>query len=568
MDFKDSIAKLIAKETGQKVNEIVSKLEVPPKGMGDFAFPSFILAKEQKKAPNAISNDLAAKISADFIEKVEAKGPYVNFFLSKSSLSESVLKSIFDGKFIKKTEKGSVMLEYSGPNTNKPLHVGHLRNSSLGMAFSNLLEVVGLKVIRANIINDRGVHIMKSMLAYQKFGEGKTPKSEGKKSDHFVGDMYVLYAQKVAKNPELEEEAKAMLAKWEAGDKEIIALWKKMNKWAIDGMKETYDLFGSEFEEWFYESENFKLKAGHKIIEEGLAKGVFQKEDNGAIAAVLEPEIKNKILLRGDGTALYATNDLGVTQNRFDNFKLDKCIWVVASEQDFYFKQLFAIFEKLGRKWADKCQHLSYGMVNLTSGKMKSREGTVVDADDLIEEIKQLALAEIEKRYENLSEKEKNKRALAISLGAIKFFLLKNDAKKEILFDPKASLAFEGETGPYLQYAYARANSILRKAKAEKKKYKQKNFDLLKENKEKELIIELQKFSDAVAKSYEQLSLHPIAHSLLSIAEKFNSFYHEVNVLKSDSQELLNARLSLVEATMIVMKKGLSILDIVAIEEM
>jgi len=199
---------------------------------------------------------------------------------------------------------------------------------------------------------------------------------------------------------------------------------------------------------------------------------------------------------------------------------------------------------------------------------MKSREGTVVDADDLIEEIKQLALAEIEKRYENLSEKEKNKRALAISLGAIKFFLLKNDAKKEILFDPKASLAFEGETGPYLQYAYARANSILRKAKAEKKKYKQKNFDLLKENKEKELIIELQKFSDAVAKSYEQLSLHPIAHSLLSIAEKFNSFYHEVNVLKSDSQELLNARLSLVEATMIVMKKGLSILDIVAIEEM
>ena len=568
MDFKDSIAKLIAKETGQKTSEIASKLEVPPKGMGDFAFPSFTLAKAQKKAPNAISNDLAAKISADFIEKVEAKGPYVNFFLSKGSLSESVLNSIFKDKFIKKTEKGSVMLEYSGPNTNKPLHVGHLRNSSLGMAFSNLLEVVGLKVIRANIINDRGVHIMKSMLAYQKFGKGKTPESEKKKSDHFVGDMYVLYAQKAAKNPELEDEAKAMLAKWEAGDKEIIALWKKMNKWAIDGMKETYDLFGSEFDEWFYESEFFKKKAGHKLVEEGLSKGVFQREDNGAVAAVLEPELPNKIIVRGDGTALYATNDLGVTQNRFDKFNIDKCIWVVASEQDLYFKQLFAMFAKLGRKWASKCQHLSYGMVNLTTGKIKSREGTIVDADDMIEELKQLALVEIEKRYENLSEKEKEERALSISLGAIKFFLLKNDAKKTITFNPKESLSFDGETGPYLQYAYARANSILRKAKAEKKKHSRKNFELLTEAKEKELIIELANFTSSVAKSYEQLSVHPIAHSLLSIAEKFNSFYHEVNVLKSDSQELLNARLSLVEATMLVLAKGLSILDIVAIEEM
>jgi arginyl-tRNA synthetase len=568
MDFKDRIAELIAKETGQKLSEIVDKLEIPPKGMGDFAFPSFILAKEQKKAPKAISDDLATKISADFIEKVEAKGPYVNFFLSKGSLSESVLKNIFAGKFIKKTEKGKVMLEYSGPNTNKPLHVGHLRNSSLGMAFSNLLKEVGLKVIRANIINDRGVHIMKSMLAYQKFGEGKTPESEGKKSDHFVGDMYVLYAQKVAKNPELEEEAKALLKKWEDGDKEVLALWNKMNKWAIDGMKETYELFGSEFDEWFYESEFFKKKAGHKLVEEGLTKGVFQKEDNGAVAAVLEPELPNKIIVRGDGTALYATNDLGVTQYRFDKFDIDRCIWVVASEQDLYFKQLFAMFAKLERSWASKCHHLSYGMVNLTTGKIKSREGTIVDADDMIEELKQLALVEIEKRYTNLSEKEKNERALAIALSAIKFFLIKNDAKKTITFDPKESLSFEGETGPYLQYAYARANSILRKAKTEKKKHSHKNFDLLKENKEKELIIELANFTDSVAKSYEQLSVHPIAHSLLSIAEKFNSFYHEVNVLKSDSQELLNARLSLVEATMIVMKKGLSILDIVAIKEM
>jgi arginyl-tRNA synthetase len=568
MDFKEKIAELIAKETRKKTAEIASKLEVPPKGMGDFAFPSFILAKEQKKAPNVISEDLASKISAGFIEKVEAKGPYVNFFLAKGSLSESVLNDIFRGKLIKIKEKGRVMIEYSGPNTNKPLHLGHLRNNSLGMAFSNLLEEVGLKVIRANIINDRGVHIMKSMLAYQKFGKGKTPKSEGKKSDHLVGDMYVLFAQKVKKNPELEDEAKELLKKWEANDKETLALWKKMNDWALDGMKETYELFGSKFDEWFFESEFFKKKAGHKLVEEGLAKGVFVKEDNGAVAAELEPALPNKIIVRGDGTALYATNDLGVTQYRFDKFKIDKCIWVVANEQDMYFKQLFAMFGKLGRKWAKNCLHMSYGMVNLTTGKMKSREGTIVDADDLIEEVKQLALKEIEKRYEKMSKKEKEERAMAIGLGAIKFFLLKNDARKEILFNPKESISFEGETGPYLQYAFARANSILRKAKVEKKKFSHKNFDLLNEDKEKELLGALQNFSSAVAKSYEQLTLHPIAHSLLSIAEKFNSFYHEVPVLKSDSQELLNARLSLVDATIIVLKKGFEILDIEAIEEM
>jgi arginyl-tRNA synthetase len=574
MDFKEKIIALISKETKLSSEEIAKVLSVPPQGMGDFAFPCFVLAKEMKKNPVEVAKELSQKFEEaeknkeNVLEKAEAKGPYINFFISRTNLSENVLKNVFEEKFVEKKEKGKVMIEYSGPNTNKPLHLGHLRNNSIGLAFSNLLEEKELKVIKANIINDRGIHICKSMLAYKLFANGKTPETEKKKSDHFVGDMYVLYNKKLEEDPSLEEKAKELLKKWEENDKETIALWKKMNKWALDGMKETYKVFGSKFDEWFIESEFFRNKAGQKIVEEGLKKGIFRKEDNGAIMAVLEPALSNKIIMRGDGTALYATNDLGVTQYRFDNFNIDACYWVVASEQDLYFKQLFAMFEKLGRKWAKNCYHVSYGMVNLTTGKMKSREGTVVDADDLIEEVKALALEEINARYKTLGKKEKEKRALAIALGAIKFYLLKNDARKEMTFNPKESISFEGETGPYLQYTYARAKSILRKAKEEGKKYSKSNFDLLIHEKEKELIFELGKFSESIQKASEELSLHPVCHNLLAIAEKFNSFYHEVSVLKSESKELINARLSLVEATSIVLKKGLEILDIEAIEAM
>jgi arginyl-tRNA synthetase len=566
MDYKEKIANLLAKEIKFDTVKIFELLEVPPGGLGDFAFPCFVLAKEIKKNPIEIAKELAGKINGDFLEKIEAKGPYINFFISKGNLSSSVLTNIFEGHLIDATEKGKVMVEYSSPNTNKPLHLGHLRNNALGLAISNLLEEKGLKITKANLVNDRGIHICKSMLAYKLFGEGKEPKNM--KSDHLVGDMYVLYNEKLKTNPALEDQAKEMLKKWEAKDKETIYLWKKMNKWALDGMKETYDLFGSQFDEWFFESKIFEKGDAKKIIQEGLSKEIFKHEDNGAIAANLEPELPNKIIVRGDGTSLYATNDLALTQYKFDKFKLQKSIWVVGNEQDLYFKQLFSIFDKLKRNWAENCFHLSYGMVNLTSGKMKSREGTVVDADDIINEMQKIALDEIEKRYKDLSKKEKEERALSIALGAIKFFLLKNAAKKEITFNPVESLSFEGETGPYLQYTYARAKSILRKANEKKIKYKKGNFELLEENKEKELIIALTNFSSSVEKSWEQLSLHPLAHNLLKIAEKFNSYYHEVPVLKSSSKELINARLSLVEATTIVLAKGLAILDIDAIEKM
>lgn len=572
MDFKDKIVDLLVVQTNLPKEQITSLLTIPPIGLGDYAFPCFIVAKNLKKNPIEVSSELASKISAPFIEKVESKGPYLNIFLAKSALSESVLEGIFVGKaFEVKLGSGKVMVEYSSPNTNKPLHVGHLRNNILGSAIANLLKTTGHNVIKANLINDRGVHICKSMLAYKLYGNNRDPIKEGIKSDHFVGDMYVKFSEEAKKDLTLEDKAQEMLVLWEKGDKETIELWKKMNKWAIDGMKQTYTDFGTTFDDWFLESELFKKGDGKKIIQEGMEKGIFKKEDNEAIVAVLEPELPNKVLLRGDGTSLYATNDLALTQYKFDEFKLDKSIWVVANEQDLYFKQLFSIFNKLERKWAKNCFHLSYGYVSLPSGKMKSREGTVVDADELLTEVKELAFNEIKSRYPELGEEKQQKRAHAIALAGIKFLLLKNDAKKDMVFDKQQCLAFEGETGPYIQYSFARAKSILRRAKVDEidlNKLNKANFSLLSHEKEKALIVELEKYSDTIKRSWDELSLHPLCHLLLSIAEKFNTFYHEVPVLKATNKEEVLARLALVEATTKVLEQGLTLLDIEAITEM
>ncbi len=578
MDFKLEVAKLVAKELKVKEELALKILSEPPKGMGDYALPLFVLAKELKKNPIELAKSLAVSktfSSSKIIERVEAKGPYINFFITKASLSESVLEEILSekkvlNKKISKLGSGKVMVEYSSPNTNKPLHVGHLRNNALGLAISNLLEATGHEVIKANLVNDRGVHICKSMLAYKLFASKRDPIKEKIKTDHFVGEMYVLFNEKLKKDSSLEEKAQEMLLAWERGDKETIALWKKMNKWAIDGMKETYNTFGTRFDEWFFESDFFEQQLGQKIIEEGLKKGIFVREDNGAIIALLEDVgLQDKVLLRGDGSSLYATNDLGLTQNKFEKFGLDKSYWVVANEQDLYFKQLFAIFEKLGRKWAKQCYHLSYGYVSLPEGKMKSREGTVVDADDLIKEVKGLALKELTYyRYKDLSASEREKRALIIALGAIKFYLLKNDARKDMVFDKETSVSFEGETGPYLLYSYARAKSILRKAKAQKIMYKHTGFGALTTDKEKELVIKLSNFSNSIERCFNELSMHFLAHNLLGIAEAFNSFYHEVPVIDSENNEQLNARLSLVEATAKVLNEGLKLMDIELLEEM
>ncbi len=573
-DFRQLVAKLVFEElkaNGFSLGELSSFLEQPPKPeMGDWAFPCFRLAKQLKKAPNQIASELQQQFAGKKfagIEKVEASGGYINFFVQKEALAESVLKTVLKQKQ-KYGDSGigkkkRVMIEYSAPNTNKPLHIGHLRNQSLGMALAHSFEANGFKVIKANLLNNRGVAVCKSMLAYQKWGEGKTPESTARKPDHFVGDWYVRYALEAEKNPELETEVQEMLQQWEKGEKKVRALWKKMDAWELKGLHETYKLFGSQFDVEFKESDYYP-KAG-PWIEKGLQKGVFEKEIDGSVVAKLEKHgLSNKIVLRSDGTSIYLTNDLALTPEKFRKFALNQSLWVVAVEQDLYFRQLFKIFELMGEPWARDCVHVSYGLVMLPSGRLKSREGKTADADDLIEEMKQLALEEIKKRHGELSKKESEKRALAISLAAIKFFLLKTEAQKNVLFNPEESLSFEGETGPYVLYSYARAKSILRKAK---KKGKTIGFSLLQNEREKRILNLLQQFPFIVQQIPTSYSLHSLAQFLMELAASFNSFYHELPVLQAD-EKTKNARLALVEATAIVLQKGLRLLDIRALEKM
>ena len=571
-EFVEEIAKALEKALSGKIKakEIQSMIEVPPNPkMGDLAFPCFKLSSLLKKAPNAIAQELASKITLPkTAERVIPAGPYLNFFLGKEDIAKKAIdtalkeKGKFGQSLLGKGKKA--MIEYSAPNSNKPLHLGHLRNNSVGMAVAGIFEATGHKVVKANLVNDRGIHICKSMLAYKLFGKGKNPKAEKKKSDHFVGDYYVLFNKKVKEDAELEKQAYEMLQKWEKGDKATIALWKKMTKWAIEGFKETYKEFGSMFDTWFFESELYD-KAG-PILELGKKKGIFAKNEDGALVAQLESSgLSNKTVLRGDGTSIYITNDLALTKVKFEKHKLDKAVWVVGSEQDLYFRQLFKIFELLGFKWAKQCRHLSHGMVYLPSGKLKSREGKVIDADEIIEEMEELAAKEIRKRDEKISEKEIEKRARAIALAAIKFHMLKVAVQKDLLFNPKESISFEGETGPYIQYAFARAKSILRKVKNVKKP---KDFSELSSAEEQRLAKNISLFPETVEKAFEQLSPHVICQYLIELAEAFNSFYHKHPVAKAKSPELRNQRIALVQAAAQVLKNGLEILDIEAIEKM
>ena len=567
--IEQEIANSLEKVIGQhlKSEQIISLLEVPPQPeLGDFAFPCFQLAPTLKKGPKEIAEFLSKEISPPkIIEKIQPTGPYLNFFVKKDWIAGKALSRVLKEKdsfgTSKTGKKSKVMVEYSAPNTNKPLHVGHLRNDSIGMSISLLLEATGNKVTKTNLVNDRGIHISKSMLAYQKWGKNKKP---NKKSDHFVGDFYVLFNKEAKDDQSLNADAQFLLKKWENKDKDTLALWKKMNKWAFDGFKETYKNFGSKFDVWLKESDFFDK--ARPLIQQGLDSGLFFEDDNGAIVAKLEHHnLPNKVVQRSDGTSIYITNDLALTKHKFEKFKLDQAIWVVGSEQNLYFQQLFQIFEQLGFKWAKQCKHRTYGMVYLPEGKMKSREGTVVDADDLMGEVRTLAEKEIKKRYPKLSKAELEKRAKAISLAAIKFFMLRIDEIKDLYFDPKESISFEGETGPYVQYTYARAKSILRKAgKAGKKP----DLSLLQSDSEKQIVTLLYNFPETVEKAASSLKPHKICHFLIELASAFNSFYHSTPVIKAETPELAGARLALVEATALVLKNGLKLLNIQPIEKM
>ncbi len=560
MDFKEQIVTLLVKETGLAKEEIERMVVVPPDPkLGDYAFPCFKLGKNPKEAAEKLQKQIKLP---HFLSKIEVAGPYLNFFVNQSLLTEQTLKAIATQKATYGSGKSrkNIVLEFCSPNTNKPLHLGHIRNMSLGDALGKVISFQGATVHPVEIVNDRGVHICKSMLAYQRWGNEKKP---DKKSDHFVGDYYVLFAKKAKEDPALEEAAQKMLLAWEQGDKEVRAVWKKMNKWVLDGFSQTYKRFGIKFEKEYYESQLYLL--GKDIVMDGLRRGIFVKDKKGAVIAPLEKEgLTNKVVLRADGTSVYITQDLYLAQKRFEDFHFDEMIYVTATEQNLAFKQLFRVLELLKRPYAGKLVHFSYGMVNLPSGRMKSREGTVVDADDLIDEVSALALSEVEKRYTTLSLVEKKRRAECIALGAIKFFMLRTDAVRDIIFNPEESLSFEGETGPYLQYTHARACSILRKAGKVSGKV---NYNFFKEDSELRLVKLLTDFPLKVKEAADHHKIHVLCRYLLDLAQSFNEFYHAVQVI-SDEKKVMKARLVLVDAVRQVLANGLGCLGIEALEEM
>ncbi len=560
MDYKNEIALLLAKETNLAADEILTQLTVPPNpALGDYAFPCFKLGKNPKQEAEKIKSALKLPV---FLAEIKVAGPYLNFFLNKAQLAEETLAAIKKEKkkYGAGKSKEKIVIEYCGPNTNKPLHLGHVRNMALGNAMCRILAFQGHTVHPVNIINDRGIHICQSMLAYQKWGKGKKPEGKG---DHFVGDYYVLFAKALKENPAFKDEAQDLLTRWEHGDKTVRALWKKMNSWVLKGFAETYKRFGITFDREYFESELYE--AGKEVAFEGLQKGIFIKDDTKAIVAPLESyQLPNKVVLRGDGTSVYITQDLYLAQKRYEDYRFDRLIYVVASEQQVHFRQLFKILELLERPYARKLYHLSYGMVHLPTGRMKSREGTVIDADEIMDEMQALVETEIRKRYETLSEKEIHQRAEIIGLAAIKFFMLRTDAHRDIIFNPEESLSFEGETGPYVQYTHARGCSILRKAGKVSGKV---NYALLQQEKEKNMVAQLMNFPDIVDDAATHYRPHVLCHYLIELSQAFNEFYHACPVI-SDDKELMKARLSLVEAVRQVLENGLNLLGIEAPEEM
>jgi len=525
-----------------------------PKGQeGDLAINFFEVSKRTKSSPVALAQEVSKLLEkCDLIEKTAIIGPYLNLFFKNKIFFERVFKTPLSTDFLKNQ---NIVLEFSGPNTNKPLHLGHMRNHALGLSMSNLLEAVGAKVHRVNIINDRGVHICKSMLAYQKWGNNETPEQTGEHPDFFVGRYYIKFEEELKKDPTLKDQVQEMLIKWEDGDETVHKLWKKMNGWTLAGHAKTYERQGIKFEKSYYESETYQQ--GKEIAEEGLKKNVFFKKDDGTIAINLSDEgLDEKVIMRADGTSVYLTQDLAVATLRNQDFNHpDELIYTVADEQNYHFKVLFLCLEKLGILSRDKLCHLSYGLVNLPHGRMKSREGTVVDADMLMDNLSDLALKEIQKRNPEIPEKEARQTAEQIMNSAWKFALLTTSPKKTITYDPESSLAFEGATGPYLQYAGVRIKSIFNKEKPG-------NGCGTPGEAEKPLGVKILEFPEVLNRAAETKNPTYLVTYLLELAQEWSSFYAENSVLKAKTNDLKQARLALAKKVLDVLEKGLGILGI------
>ena len=556
---------------------------------GDFSIVVFPLLKISRKSPEETARILGEEILKIFPQAVSfgvVKG-YLNLRIDKSYWGNFVTETLeqLDFGLASETKGNPVVVEYSSPNTNKPLHLGHIRNNLLGYSVAQLLKASGKNVKKVNLVNDRGIHICKSMLAWKLSGKNETPDSTGKKGDKLVGDYYVMFDKlykaeleqlkasgktddEAAAASTLMQQAREMLLKWEARDEETISLWSTMNAWVYKGFDVTYKRLGVDFDKIYYESQTYLL--GKEIVEEGLQKGLlFRKEDGSVWIDLSADGLDEKLLLRADGTSVYMTQDLGTAQLRADDFSPESLMYVVGNEQNYHFEVLKLILQKLGRSWADHIYHLSYGMVELPEGKMKSREGTVVDADDLMDEMIATARSMTEElgKIENFDSQEAMELYRMVGMGALKYFILKVDPKKNMLFNPSESIDFNGNTGPFIQYTYARIKSVLRKAEKEANKVGSPVISEL-HPKESDLIISLYEFPETVQQAANDYSPAIMANYLYELARGFNTFYHELSILKEEDPAKRILRLKLARITAGVLKNGMSLLGIEVPERM
>lgn len=562
--MKEKIAKLISKETKINIEEIKKLIEIPPSdSFGDYSFPCYQLAKIKKQSPLLISQELSNKLRKNIskeISSIEVKSAYVNFFIDKIYLAKKTIERTRKKSWgeIKNNNSQNIGIEYPSPNTNKSLHIGHLRNIIIGESISQIMKNANNNVYHLNLYNDRGILISKTMVAYELFAENINPLEKKIKPDKFIADLYVKFNKEAKKNKELEEKAKEKLRLWENKDKKTIELWKKLNSWAYQGLQQTFDLFGlSKIDKNYYESEIYTR--GKEIINKGIKKGLFKEKDNAIIIDLNKENLGEKVLLRSDKTSVYITQDLYLAEQKIKDFNLDSSYYVVGNDQEYHFKVLFTILEKLGLKkdW----KHFSYGMVTLPSGKMKSREGNIVSADDFIKETQEIAKKGLIDRNPKINKNELEKKSLIIALAAIKYSLIKIDIKKDLIFNPEKALSFEGDTGPYLLYSYARANSILKKIKSTQKEYN--IIDLT--NSEIKLIKKINNFENILTETYQNLTPNTLANYVYELAQIFNEFYHSCSIINSKEKEF---RLDLVKAFKKTLKKSLDLLSIQTIEEM
>ncbi len=596
--FQDKLISTVKAGTqelfGQKIeSENITLQETRKEFEGQLTIVVFPITRFSKKSPEETANILGEYLQNNLpeISRFNVVKGFLNLVLTDLFWVQILQNTIAKPNYGNFPANGkSLMVEYSSPNTNKPLHLGHIRNNLLGYSVSEILKAYGYDVIKANLVNDRGIHICKSMLAWKLWGNGETPASSGLKGDHLVGKYYVLFdqaykkeidalkSQGMAENDAKKEAplikaAQEMLQKWEAGDEKTIQLWKTMNGWVYEGFEASYNRLGVDFDKFYYESDTYLL--GKDIIEEGLQKGVFFKKEDQSVWIDLTAEgLDEKLVLRGDGTSVYITQDLGTAELKFNDFQVEESIYVVGNEQDYHFKVLFEILKKLGKSWANGLYHLSYGMVDLPSGKMKSREGTVVDADDLMDEMYQTAKQRTEElgKTEGLSEEQKDALYEMVGMGALKYFLLKVEPKKRLLFDPKESIDFQGHTGPFIQYTHARIQSVLSKGRDLGSSFgtiEQTGVDAVSlfgdrtlTPSELDLIQQLSNYSNTIASAAKDFSPAIVANYAYELAKTFNKFYHEETILKAEVEAVRDFRLLMSAATAAVIGKSMKLLGI------